>query len=115
VHNDYYALRNRVLVENRVIEMTPKGPKAIEPNWEDVHDLVPNLKNLHPLSTIASPVRALPFETWLSSIPLAGSRKAMLTRMRETLKHKSLGKTMAYLRDSARQAFTKIEKVVGNP
>lgn len=115
VHNDYLAIRNRVVLENREIEFTPEGPKAIDPNWEDVHKLVRGLDRLHPLSAISSPVRAMPFEAWLSSIPLAGSRKAMLSRMRETLKHKNFNTRMQMLKDSVRMAFTKIEKVVGNP
>lgn len=116
VHNDYLAIRNRMAIENRVVLYKPDGTVETEDrDWRHIHRMMSDLPKMSLRSKIDLPIRAYPFEGWIGTLNVSGSRKDMLRRMYTTMKHKNFKSVFATLRDSARASFVKIEKAVGNP
>lgn len=115
-HNDELAIKNRMSLENREEVHSSDGIVMREVDWSKVSSVFARLPYLHPLHKFPNPVRAWPFEKWLDSTPLAASRKEMLRKTRLSLRHKSAKTTgPEATRIATRDAFTKIEKLLGNP
>ncbi len=115
-HNEELAIKNRMSLENRELIVLPDRVIVKEVEWKDVSKVFKELPTLHPLYKFQSPVRAWPFEKWLDSTPLAASRKEMLRKARLSLRHKGTRyRGHEATKMASREAFAKIEKLVGNP